>query len=372
MPPFWRKCWGVGSQAGVDGGGILGRQRQNSEIVVQHIVGHAESGADHGVAAGSGRISEADAGREVGGLRLGRFKGDHAGHVGDLVEGLQPLAFRHRRIFITQPQVDGQVGADAPVVVGIKVEGDLIAVVRTDGQTALRQVVGAEVVQILVEVGIIVIAAHALGELLGSDEVSAVETELEIMAALDPAQVVDQLVSIEDGGLRAIGIGANLNSQIVVDGDVGEGIQTWIGRGGNRNFVVVAVVAEPEFIGQAGSEGVILGQGEQVLVGGRHAKELRQVGGVVDGGDAVADHAAAQLVGRGDVVIHAVEPGVLVGVIGRGQRQGADRDGDAAGRALSGAIGCATGRGNAGTDQRRGRLAVGATGKYCLRILRLV
>ena len=63
---------------------------------------------------------------------FGALERDQARHVGDVVQGLQGLAFRYSRIFVTQPEVDRKVGANSPVVVGVEVQCNLIAVVRAN------------------------------------------------------------------------------------------------------------------------------------------------------------------------------------------------------------------------------------------------
>ncbi len=79
--------------------------------------------------------------------------------------------------------------------------------------------------EILGEAIPVVIAANALGEALGRDELAPVKAELERVLALDPADVVRELIEILDGGLRRVSVRPDVDGALIKERQVGEGVQ---------------------------------------------------------------------------------------------------------------------------------------------------
>src|SRR5262249_5277037 len=112
----------------VAGSAELRRHREQAQVVIQNVVGHAEAAADCGIAAEpAGRIGKAHTRSEVLVLRLRFAEVDEAGHARCRVQALQTFAEWHRRELVAQANVDGKVFGNTEVVITINVNGRLIA-----------------------------------------------------------------------------------------------------------------------------------------------------------------------------------------------------------------------------------------------------
>ena len=115
------------------------------------------------------------------------------------------------------------------------------------------------------------------------------------MLALDPGDVVGDLVQVLDGGLRCVAIGADLRVQIE-NIEVGERIQAGELLVADSNDLGVAIEAQANLIGERGREVVELRQGSEV-VGHRQRNIKRgQLGGGVDVAEVIAEVTAAEAV----------------------------------------------------------------------------
>src|SRR5262249_3124280 len=97
-------------------------------------------------------------------------------------------------------------------------------------------------------------AADALRERLGRNVLPAFPTELEVVDALGPTHVIQDLIGIDNRGLRRNGVGPDLRVQILIDLDVREHIQSRELEVTGRNVVVIAVESKTELVQQGGRE----------------------------------------------------------------------------------------------------------------------
>src|SRR5581483_3640603 len=117
-------------------------------------------------------------------------------------------------------------------------------------------------------------------------------------------QIVDTRVGVGFGVLRGVRIGTDVEAVQFVDGEVRESVLTRELQGGDGVVVSGAVVSDTELVGDAGREGVILGEGCQVIRALQVGKEHRQLGADIDVGVLVVNVTAADLVLIRHVVIH--------------------------------------------------------------------
>ena len=113
-----------------------------------------------------------------------------------MIQRLEALSVRYGGVLVPDPEIDRQMRVQTPVVIRKKISGNLISVIWSRIDTALREVVRSQVVDELVENRIIVIAPFALRELLWGNQLSPVETDLNLVLAFVPANVVRELVGI--------------------------------------------------------------------------------------------------------------------------------------------------------------------------------
>ena len=162
------------------------------------------------------------------------------------------------------------------------------------------KLVGSRVIQVFGEVIPLVVAAYALRKGLGSDVLATVKAKLPAVLAMDVADVIRQLVEVLDGRLRRVGIGAEIQSTLIVKDEVWEGIETRVGEASGGCDVVVAVKAYADLIDEVGCEVVIFAEGDEVVDVGQGQKECREGRSGINTGVVVIDVASAEAVLRRD------------------------------------------------------------------------
>src|SRR5262249_19174185 len=96
--------------------------------------------------------------RREGVLRIMRLaEGNQAGHIGNLVQRLQPLGERNGGVFVPQAKIYGEVAADLPVVIGEPIKADLVAIIVAVAGAARAQLVRGEIAHIKMERAVVVI-----------------------------------------------------------------------------------------------------------------------------------------------------------------------------------------------------------------------
>ena len=146
------------------------------------------------------------------------------------------------------------------------------------------------------------------------------------MITLGPVQIVVPLIGVEDGRLWAVGVGPELQIQIIFDQDIRKRIESWKLEIACIDRVVEAVIRKPQFVGDVRRKSVELGQRGQMCVRGLSGVKGRQRRIVIDTPKPVADVAATQLVPIGDVEIRADQIVIVVEVIRCDYRNGANRN----------------------------------------------
>ncbi len=242
-----------------------------------------------------------------------------------MIQRLEALPIRYGGVLIPDSEVDRQMRVEAPVVVGKKIGGNLIPVIGSCIDTTLGKVVRSKVVDELVENRIVVIASFALRELLRGNELPPVETDLNLVFALVPANVVRKLVGIQNRKLGTVRVGSNLNSQVIVYRNIGERIEARVRRCRHRRGIVIPVVTEAEFVYHIGAEIVIFREREQVLTGRRSAVENRQIRICINRIDSIIDIAAPPLVLLRCGIVHAIHHVVTISEVGRSERKRSNR-----------------------------------------------
>ena len=213
----------------------------------------------------AGRPGEPDARHEIEILHLRFAERDQAGNAGDRIERLRPLARRYRGPLVAQAQVDREIRPDLPVVVEIRSEFGLVAVVDRIAGGPLRRTVRNLIAQETLQRGPFVVAARALREALRADVLAEIDAELQGVRALDPAHVVGALIRILDGLLGRDGIRSDVDPQFV-DGHVRKLVQPRILLRADPKHLILPVEAQTELIGQRGREVVELRQSGHVVV----------------------------------------------------------------------------------------------------------
>ena len=129
-----------------------------------------------------------------------------------------------------------------------------------DFEQALRLLaVRGEIVEELVGIGVLVIASRTLGEALRRDVFAAVETDLDVVLAVDIADVVRRLVEVLDGELRRVAVRTDRDIALIVKLEGGELIQARVGEVARCESVCVPVEPDAELVGQVRCEGVVFG-----------------------------------------------------------------------------------------------------------------
>ena len=276
----------------VDSSTELRGKRENTDVVVQNIVSHAEARPDGSIAAGARRKGDSNARREVVVLRLRFVEHKHARGVGDVIEPLKPLRVRHARELVPEAEIQREVRLDAPGVVDVRISGDLIAVINDIPNTALGEIVRREILQVQDRAVVVVLAARALRERSGADGLSTVKAELESVPTLGPGHVVGNLIRVLNRELRGISIGPDVQVQVVQD-DVREHVKPGEFEIACRRCVVEPVVAQTELVREIRSEVMILGQGCQIIRRRQGEVKLGKFCRHVDAAGLVIDKAAA-------------------------------------------------------------------------------
>src|ERR1700678_3336547 len=185
---------GVRACSHIIGRRILGREGEQSEVVEEHILGHAKRSADGRPVVWS--PVDPKAWIEVLVLRLRSAEGNEAGNTCSNVQVLCALADWNRRELVPETVVECDGRRDAPGVVYVTIESGLVAIVDEVSGRALAKVRWSQVVEILREVVILIVATNTLGKGLGRDELAPIKADFELMFALGPADVVYKLVEI--------------------------------------------------------------------------------------------------------------------------------------------------------------------------------
>src|SRR6266478_4834519 len=123
------------------------------------------------------------------------------------------------------------------------------------------------------------------------------------MIALRPTHVVGCLIQVLNGELRCVGVRSYLKPQ-VDQLQIGEAVQALELETPCWGRVVEAVEADAQLVGDACAERMIFGQRDQVELARSGEEERRQRCVIVDPHRAVVDIPSANLILRGDVVVH--------------------------------------------------------------------
>ena len=147
------------------------------------------------------------------------------------------------------------------------------------------------------------------------------------MLAPDQREVIHQLIVVLHAGLGSVIEGAELEIQILLDGDVREHIQPRVLEVARRYRVGVAAVAKPQLVQCVGGESVELGQVERALADVPVVGEDREIRGCIDV-DSVRlrlDVAEAELVRLAKIVVRVSDPIIGVQEVREADWQNADR-----------------------------------------------
>src|SRR6202035_5714871 len=116
-----------------------------------------------------------------------------------------------------------------PGIVRVPVNRILVAIVRARTSAALPEKVWGKVFQVNLRRVVLIVAALALGELLGRNIPAVFSSELQVVLTLYHADIVDELVEVLDGELRSIAIRPNVQTRAeVVESNVRELVQPGI------------------------------------------------------------------------------------------------------------------------------------------------
>ena len=128
MPPLARKNRRNAHFAGQSAvEPICGGRDERANVVVEHVVAHAEATANRRIAAGARRISEADARHEVCFRRLRRTKSDQTRAHSKCRSALAASSHKGTgTVFIPQPDVQTQIRPDLPDIVPIPPDACLV------------------------------------------------------------------------------------------------------------------------------------------------------------------------------------------------------------------------------------------------------
>src|SRR5581483_5645870 len=115
------------------------------------------------------RIGDTDARRKVlvrGGRRV---EGDQRRSVRNGVQRLQALGKRNGGAFPAQAKIEREIGAEAPIVVGVEIVGPLVTVISCITYVALGEDIGNLVLQISLQRAPFVITTLTLNKVLRAD-----------------------------------------------------------------------------------------------------------------------------------------------------------------------------------------------------------
>src|SRR4029079_15746129 len=149
---------------------------------------------------------DTDPGCKVLVLRLRLIELEYAGHTGIPVQRLQPLGIWDAGKLPAKPQVESQMAGRFPTIGGVKIRGNLVAVINRIAEAPLRYRIRNIVEQEVGNKGVFIIAPAPLNKTLRRNILSSIEPELECVRTVDPTQIVGQLIRILNRELRGIWI----------------------------------------------------------------------------------------------------------------------------------------------------------------------
>ncbi len=128
------------------------------------VIRDSEAAADSRLATGAGRIGESHTRSPVvlGSARLIKYR--DARHGCEAVQALRPNAERCGGIFVTHAEVQSEILLYSPVVVHEPIQSRLVTVIGGLAYASLRQNIRAQVIQILLQGIVFVVAASSLSE----------------------------------------------------------------------------------------------------------------------------------------------------------------------------------------------------------------
>src|SRR3984957_8033786 len=165
-------------------------QRQNTDVVVVDVIRDSEAAADRRLATGAGRIGKSHTRSPVVLGSAGLIKYRDARHGGEAVQALRPNTEWCGGVFVTHAEVQSEVLLYSPVVVYEPIQSRLVAVIGGLAYASLPQNIRAQVVQILLQGIVFVVAPRSLGERLRRDVLATLNTYFHSMFVVRPADVV--------------------------------------------------------------------------------------------------------------------------------------------------------------------------------------
>ena len=251
--------------------------RQLAEVREVGVVRDTEAASVNGLPFPARRVSQAEAGCEVGFLRSRLAKRQHTGHAGDRIQALQFVACRNALELVPNADVKGQVPLQFDRVGHVSVELEVVAVIDTAPGVALGLNVGIEVQEVSFQSGVVVVATLALDVKVRGRVPAEVGTELDRVHSAQEAEVGDSLIGALVAALRRVVVRADLDVKVLLDRDVGERVQTReleVPRGHVRHRA-----AEPEaaFVEPPRGERPEIRHCHEFLCGGGLGDEHRQI-----------------------------------------------------------------------------------------------